>query len=66
MNMARMFGNEVLRKIFWSKRDTAEGNCRKLHNKELHYLCSSLDIIRVIKLRSMRQQNMWQGEKRYA
>jgi hypothetical protein len=30
------------------------GECKKLHNEELHILCSSPDIIRQIKSRRMR------------
>jgi hypothetical protein len=33
------------------------GDCRKLHNEELHNLCSLPDIIRMIKSRRMR----WAG-----
>jgi hypothetical protein len=44
----------VLRRIFGPKRDEETGGWRKLHNEELHNLYSSLNIIRVIKARSMR------------
>jgi hypothetical protein len=47
------FENRVLR-IFISKRDEVTGEWRKLHNEELHDLCSSPSIIRIIKARSMR------------
>jgi hypothetical protein len=40
----------VLRKIFGSKRDE-DGSWRKLHNDELHNLYSSLNIVRVIKIK---------------
>jgi hypothetical protein len=33
--------NRVLRKIFGPKRDEVTGECRKLHNEELHDLYSS-------------------------
>jgi hypothetical protein len=46
----------VLR-IFGLKRDEVTSEWRKLHNEELHDLCSSLSIIRVIKSRRMR----WAG-----
>jgi len=36
----RVFENRVLRKIFGPKRDEVTGEWRKLHNKELHDLCS--------------------------
>jgi hypothetical protein len=34
----RAFENRVLRRIFGPKRDEVTGECRKLHNKELHVL----------------------------
>jgi hypothetical protein len=49
--------NRVLRRIFRPKRDEATGEWRKLHNEELHDLCSSPSIIRIMKTRSMR----WAG-----
>jgi hypothetical protein len=58
----------MLRRIFGPKRDEVTGDWRKLHNEELHNLYSSPNIIRMIKLRSMR----WgghvarMGEKRNA
>jgi hypothetical protein len=53
----RVFENRVLRGIFGPKRDEVMGEWRKLHNGELHNLCSSPDIIRQIKSRRMR----WAG-----
>jgi hypothetical protein len=47
----------VLRGIFGPKRDEVTGEWRRLHNKELHALYSSPDIIRVIKSRRLR----WAG-----
>jgi hypothetical protein len=44
---------ECLRKIFGPKREE-DRVWRKLHNDELHSLCSSPDIVRVIKSRRMR------------
>jgi hypothetical protein len=44
----RVFENRVLR-IFEPEKDEAMGGWRKLHNEELHNLCSSPSIIRVIK-----------------
>ncbi|KAJ4437943.1 hypothetical protein ANN_13882 [Periplaneta americana] len=41
----RVFENKVLRKIFGAKRDEVTGECRKLHNAELHALYTSPDII---------------------
>jgi hypothetical protein len=52
----RVFENRVLRIIFRPKREE-DGSWRKLHNDELHSLCSSPNIIRVIKSRRMR----WAG-----
>jgi hypothetical protein len=52
----RVFENRVLRKIFGPKREE-DASWRKLHNHELHNLCSSLNIVRVIKSRRMR----WAG-----
>jgi hypothetical protein len=53
----RVFENRVLRRIFGPKRDEVTGEWRKLHNKEIHYLYSSPNIIRIIKSRRMR----WAG-----
>jgi hypothetical protein len=50
----RVFENRVLRRIFGPKRDEVTGDWRKLHNEELHDLCCSPALVRVIKLRRMR------------
>ena len=50
----RGFENRVLRRIFGPKRDEVTGEWRKLHNEELIELCSSRNIVRVIKSRRMR------------
>jgi hypothetical protein len=50
----RVFENRVLRGIFGPKRDEVTGEWRKLHNGDLHKLCSSPDIIRQVKSRRMR------------
>jgi hypothetical protein len=50
----RVFENKVLRRIFRPKRDEVTGEWRRLHNKELHALYSSPNIIRVIKSRRLR------------
>jgi hypothetical protein len=42
----RVFVNRVLRKIFGPKRDGITAEWRKLHNKDLHNLYSSPNIIR--------------------
>jgi hypothetical protein len=46
--------NRALRRIFGPKRDEMTGGWRKLHNEELHNLCFSPSIIRIIKSRRMR------------
>jgi hypothetical protein len=48
-----VFENRMLRRIFGPKRDEVTGEWRKLHNKELHDLYSSPNII-IIKSRRMR------------
>jgi len=53
----RVFQNRVLRKMFGPKRDEVTGEWRKLHDEELNDLCSSPNIVRVIKSRRMR----WTG-----
>jgi hypothetical protein len=50
----RVFENRVLRRIFRLKRDEVTGEWRRLHNEELNALCSSPNIIQVIKSRRMR------------
>jgi hypothetical protein len=52
----RVFENSVLRKVFRLERKE-DGLWRKFHNDELHSLCSSPNIVRVIKSRRMR----WAG-----
>jgi uncharacterized membrane protein len=51
----RVFENRVLGRIFGPKRDEVTGEWRKLHNKELRDLYSSLSIIGIIKSRRMRR-----------
>jgi hypothetical protein len=41
--------NRELRRIFGPERDEVTEDWRKLRNKDLHRLCSSPDIIKVIK-----------------
>ena len=50
----RVFENMVLRRIFGPRRDEVTGEKRRLHNEELNDLCSSPNIVRVIKSRRMR------------
>jgi hypothetical protein len=52
-----VFENRVLRRIFGPNRDEMTGDWRKLHNRELHNLYSSPNIIRMFKSRKMR----WAG-----
>jgi hypothetical protein len=52
----RVFENQLLRRVFGTKREE-DGLWRKLHNDKLHSLYSSLNIVRVIKSRRMR----WAG-----
>ena len=53
----RVFENMVLRRIFGPRRDEVTGEWRKLHNEELHDLCVSPNIVRVIKSKRTR----WAG-----
>jgi hypothetical protein len=53
----KVFENRVLSRIFGHKRDEVTGEWSKLHSEELHILYLSPNIIRQIKLRSMR----WEG-----
>jgi hypothetical protein len=57
--------NKVLRRIFGPKRDKTVGGCRKFHYGELYKLCSSPNIIRMIKSRRMRRPGhlVCMGEK---
>jgi hypothetical protein len=41
----RVLKYSVLRRIFGPKRDEVTGGWRKLHNEELHNLCSSPSIV---------------------
>jgi hypothetical protein len=50
----RIFENRILRRIFGPRRQEVAGVWRRLHNKELHNLYASPDIIRVIKSKRMR------------
>jgi hypothetical protein len=47
----RVFEDRMLRRIFGPKRDEVTGDWRKLHSEELNDLCSSPNIVRIIKLR---------------
>ena len=53
----RVFENMVLRRIFGRRRDEVMKEWRRLHNEKLNELCSSRNIVRVIKSRRLR----WAG-----
>jgi hypothetical protein len=50
----KVFENRVLRRIFGPKRDEVTKEWRKLHNEKLNDLCSSPNIIKMIKSRRIR------------
>jgi len=50
----RVFENWILRRILGPKRGKVTGEWRKLHNEELNDLYCSLNVIRVIRLNSLR------------
>jgi hypothetical protein len=50
----RLFKHRVLRRIFGHKEDEVMVECRRLHNKELHDLYSSPNIVLMIKSRRPR------------
>jgi hypothetical protein len=49
-----VFESRVLRRMFGPKWNEVTGAWRKLHNKELHDLCSSPSVIRIMKSRMKR------------
>jgi hypothetical protein len=53
----RVLDNRVLRRILGPKRDEVTGDWRRLHNKKLYAVYSSLNSIRVMKSRRLR----WAG-----
>jgi hypothetical protein len=40
---------KLMRRIFGSKKMEVKGLCRKLHNENLHNLCSSPSVVMAIK-----------------
>jgi hypothetical protein len=53
----RVSENRFIRRIFGPKRDDITGEWKKLHNEELHNLCSSPHIIRQI----ISKRTWWAG-----
>jgi hypothetical protein len=53
-NRLKVFENTVPRRIFGLQREKVTGEWRRLHNKELYALYSSLYTIRLIKSRTLR------------
>jgi hypothetical protein len=51
----KVLENRMLRRVFGPKREEVAGNWRRLHNEELHNLCASLNICRVLKPWTMRR-----------
>jgi hypothetical protein len=49
-----VFEDIALKRIFGPKRDEVVGRWRKLHSEELHNVCSSSSIIRMIRSRRLR------------
>jgi hypothetical protein len=49
----RVFENRVLRRIFGPNRNEVTGDCRRLHNDEIHNVSSSPSINRLRKSRRM-------------
>jgi hypothetical protein len=56
----------VVRRIFGPKREEVTGEWRSLHKEDLHDLCSSLNVIRMIRSERMRLAGRvaCRGEKR--
>jgi hypothetical protein len=52
----KMFTKKVLRRIFGPRRDEVTGEWRRLHNDKLYAVCSSPNIVQVIKSR-----RRWEG-----
>jgi hypothetical protein len=55
-----MLESRALRSIFVFKKEELRGEWRRLRKEKLHVFHFSPNIIRVIKLRGMRWQGMWQ------
>jgi hypothetical protein len=50
----RVYKNGALKRILWTRRDEVTEKWRRLHNEEVYDLYSTLNVIRVIKLRRMK------------
>jgi hypothetical protein len=59
----RVFENRTLRIIFVPKREEVAGGWRRPHNKELRNFHASLNIIRVIKSRTMTWAGMGHADE---
>jgi hypothetical protein len=53
-HILRVFGKRVVRRIFEPKSEEITGSRIKLQNEKLHNVCSSSDIMRLIKSRRVR------------
>jgi hypothetical protein len=53
MQRLKLFENRMVREIFGLKMDEIAGGWRKLNSEKLRNICSSPNVIRMIKLRSM-------------
>jgi hypothetical protein len=49
-----MSDKRLLRRIFGPEKEQVTGGWRRLHNEDPHNLCTSSNVIRVIKSRRMR------------
>jgi hypothetical protein len=60
-----VFENSVLTKIFGAKRDQVTDDWRKIHNKELHELYSSQNIVPLIKsiIVTWAMWHIWGGDR---
>jgi hypothetical protein len=57
--------NRVLSRIFRAKREEVAGGWRRLHNEELHNLCTSLNNVEVIKSGDWDGRRLWRAWVRW-